>query len=210
MSEVISGQYVVEGSPAKPVHVTNEYVPVFLVQGSGGSEDTDQPLMVDELTGALATIDTVHHEVHEGEMFYVSHSASVNNASSMDVQILTGAGGLHMSSAVSVGGACNLYLYEAPSTSGGSALTSYNKKRDDTTHSSPMTVVHTPSVSGTGTTLINGRLLAGGNTQQSRIGTGVRDGSEWILKPSTKYLIRVTNVSGTAITISVEVEGYAA
>lgn len=45
----------------------------------------------DNTTGAPQTIDTVHHEVHEGEMFHASHTnGSVANGASVDLLLSTG------------------------------------------------------------------------------------------------------------------------
>jgi len=70
-------------------------------------------------------------------------------------------------------------------------------------------VVHTPTVTATGTvTLVNGRILPGGNSPTTRVGGGIRSGAERILKPSTKYLMRVNNSSGSTIAVNVVLEWY--
>jgi hypothetical protein len=114
-----------------------------------------------------------------------------------------------MTAVVSAGGQSLVYLYEAPNTSAGTALTVYNMRRSDTTHTSPYTAVHTPTVAGVGTTpLINGRLIAGGTSVPSRVGGETRGATEWILAKNTKYLLRTTNNSGGAIVIHVTIEAY--
>lgn len=172
---------------------------------------TDEPLLTDEITGALSTIDVVHHEIHEGEYFFTEYSASVNNAASLQIRILTGANGLHFESDIGVSGQSQLYFYEAPTISDGTVLTVYNRKRTDTTHTTPFQAWHTPTVGGVGTTpLIPGRLIPGGTNPGTRIGGTSGQRKEWILKPNTEYLVRITNTSGSAIIISATVEGYAA
>lgn len=171
---------------------------------------TDEPLLTDDLTGALAAIDVVHHEIHEGEYFFTEYSASVNNAASLQIRILTGADGLHFDSDIGVGGQCQLYLYEAATISLGTPLVIYNRKRNDVTHTAPFQAWHTPTVGATGTTaLIPGRLVPGGSSNQTRIGGFGGQRKEWILLPNTEYLLRITNTSGAAVVISATVEGYA-
>lgn len=71
------------------------------------------------------------------------------------------------------------------------------------------TVTHTPTVTATGSvTLVNGRILPGGTSPQTRVGGGIRQGVEWILAPNTKYLLRVTNGSGSTVAVNVGLEWY--
>lgn len=165
---------------------------------------------VDDINGAVEMMDIVHHEVHQGEMFHTEYSASVNNGANLDVQVTTiETKESHMTAVVAAGGQCLVYLYEAPNTSAGTGLSVYNMRRINTTHTSPYTAVHTPTVTGVGTTpLINGRLIPGGTATPSRVGGETRAATEWILAPNTKYLLRITNNSGGAIVIHVTIEAY--
>lgn len=71
------------------------------------------------------------------------------------------------------------------------------------------TLHHTPTVTATGSVaLVNGRILPGGNSPQTRVGDGIRQGVEWILAPAAGYLLRVTNTSGAAIACNVALEWY--
>lgn len=162
----------------------------------------------DDTVGALITIDTVHHEVHEGEMFTVEHSASVTNTNSLDILFTIGNKTAHTGISVSAGGQITGYLYEAPTASGGTALTIYNMNRTSSNVSEAI-ATHTPTVSATGSVaLINGRVLPGGATNQTRVGGSARTGAEWILKSNTKYLLRITNTSGGTIVINPVIEFY--
>ena len=163
---------------------------------------------VDEITGNLVVIHTEHHEVHEGEMFHGGWSASVANNASADTLITVGAKGTHIVFGVAAGGACQVYLYEAPTASGGSAQTMYNMNRNSALVT-PAAIASAPTVSATGSvTLVNGWYLPGGNSEQTRGGGGVRAETEWMLKPGTVYLLRVTNVSGASVTVSSAIECY--
>lgn len=198
-------------TPRNPVEFTDEQGrrvgnKVTLAADIGGAE-TD--LLIDEKTGALATLDVIHHEVHEAEMYIGEYSASVLNGASLNIRLLTSTGGSHTTFEINVGGQSLLYIYEAATISGGTTLAVYNMNRQDTPGPQPFQMWHTPIVMATGTTaLVNGRLLAGGTSPTTRVGTGSRPGLEWILKVSTEYLIRVTNNSGATIVVNVVVNGY--
>lgn len=165
----------------------------------------------DETTGAALVIDTVHHEVHEGEMFHASHTnGSVSNGANVDVLLATGAAvETHASWEVFAGGQVTIYLYEAPTVSAnGTALTVYNMKRDSLNAPDGL-LYHTPTVSATGSVaLVNGRILPGGTSPTTRVGGGIRSGAEWILAPDTLYLLRVANTSGGTIAVNVVLEWY--
>lgn len=164
----------------------------------------------DDTTGAPIFMDVVHHEVHEGEMFHAAYTnGSVANGASLDMMLTTGAKEAHTSWEEVAGGLVTVYLYEGVTTSAeGTAVTAYNMHRGKV-NTPTGTVTHTPTVTATGTTaLINGRILPGGTSPQTRVGGGIRSGSEWILEPSTKYLMRVTNGSGAAIAVNVVLEWY--
>jgi hypothetical protein len=172
------------------------------------TEDDPAPIFNFEKDAITGVIDVLHHE---GEMFCFSDSASVLNGASRDYRLTVGAGGSHFSAQISASGSIQIYLYEAPTISVGTLVDSFNMKRSDTTHVSSLTIRHTPTVGATGTVdLINGFLIPGGSSNQTRVGGGARPAVEWILKPNTEYLLRATNVSGATAIISVIGEYYEA
>lgn len=153
-------------------------------------------------------VDSVHHEVHEGEMMHAEYyAASVSNNSSIDILLSIGAHEAHTVFSVNAGGAGVIYLYESPTVSGGTAVTVYNMKRSNA--ALPLTTIkHTPTVTATGSTALVNRYIAGGTSPTTRVGGGVRSGTEWILAPSTNYLLRFTNSSGGTIAVSMAIELY--
>ncbi len=156
----------------------------------------------------LVVLEHVHWMVHQGYLFQGEYLASVANNGNMDLLLTTGALLVHYLPQINAGGACNLYLYEEPTASGGTSVPLYNMRRNSA--NVPLsTLVHTPTVSSVGSTaLIPGRYLPGGASTPSRVGGEVRPSTEWNLKPNTKYLLRVTNVSGASITISAAMAFY--
>lgn len=164
----------------------------------------------DETTGAPNVIDTVHHEVHEGEMFHASYTnGSVANGASMDLLLALGAKECHTVFEVFAGGQVSVYLYENPTTTAaGTAVPMYNMKRSSANEPTAA-VTHTPTVTATGSTaLVNGRILPGGTSPQTRVGGGIRQGVEWILAPTATYLLRITNGSGSTIAVNAGLEWY--
>lgn len=176
------------------------------------ADDALRGLAFDTTTGGLVTLETIHHEVHEGEMFHTGYTNSnLANGNNVDMLFVTGAKEAHATWEVFAGGQVTVTLYEAPTVAGGSegtALTVYNMKRASL--NAPVSAAyHTPTVGATGTTtLVNGRILPGGNSPTTRVGGGIKSGAEWILKPSTKYLLRANNSSGGAIACNVVLEWY--
>ena len=174
-------------------------------------EIADSGILVDPYVKALKSIDVAHNEVHRGVLFSADYVATgVGNNASVDVLFVVGDDvDAHFVFDISAGGAVQVYLYEAPTISAaGTAVTAYNLNR--TSANVPAsTVTHTPTVTATGTTtIVNGRYLAGGASAQTRIGGGLRPGIERLLAGGETYLLRVTNVSGSAITISAACEWY--
>lgn len=196
------------GSPNTPVSVENESsnpVPVAII---GGVHITLTP----EESEETAFIDYVHKKVHDGLMYHAEYlAASIANNASLDLLLTTGAVMPHLVISPSTGGACTFYLYSQDGTfnvTGGTPVPIYNMKRSSAAVAGIMAIAHTPVVTNPGTTPIITRFIPGGSSQQTRIGGGVRTGTEWILKPSQKYLMRLTNVSGASIAISCAFEWY--
>lgn len=200
---------------ARPFYITpeGEEVPaVFVVGGHLAlvptSNDEDE-LTFDTDSGALVEIEWVHHQVHAGEMFHAEHSyGTVANNNNADMRFRTGAKRAHSVFLVGNGGQCQLYLYEAANISGGTSVAVNNMNRNSA-HVPATVVTYAPTVTNVGTApLVDGRVLPGGTNPNSRVGGGVRSGTEWELKPNTEYLFRVNNNSGAGIVISIGVEFY--
>lgn len=172
-----------------------------------------QPVLVvnyeqDETSGTLIAIDYVHHEVHEGITFHAERlETAVNNNVSLDVLLVTGAKECHAVFGPSAGGSCYVFLYEGTTTSNnGTALSLYNMRRSKSNVPASL-AYYAPTVVALGPALVS-RYLPGGTSNQTRVGGGVRTGTEWIQRANTRYLFRITNVSGSAIAIGSAVEFY--
>lgn len=172
-------------------------VPVELTSAS-----EDQALLVDDITGALATIPVVHHEVHEGDTFQVSYKSPddtpIADDGNMDILLQTGARYAHLVFDIRAGGPAEVLFYEDTEVSdAGTAMTEHNMKRYSET-AATVTATYTPTVTGAGTLLHDSLLPGGTGAGKSRTGGTVRDNTEWILKLNSNYLIRGTNRAGNA------------
>lgn len=100
-----------------------------------------------------------------------------------------------------------MQMYEgATFSAAGTAVEMTNHNRNST-KVIPSGVTHTPTITGTGSQLNGPMFVPGGKGGTSSGGTG-GFAEEFILKPSTVYLLRVTNVSGVNQAISATVKGY--
>lgn len=157
----------------------------------------------DEVSKHIVVLQHTEHRVHGGGLYLGEYSASVADTNSMELLITTGSKFPHMSFAIAAGGQVTVYFYESTSKTGGTEITTRNFNRNHSDNNG-VTVAHTPSGSGDGVALIDGRLIPGGAgaAPQSRVGGDARSGTELVLKPNTKYLLRVTNTSGGTIDIN--------
>jgi hypothetical protein len=124
----------------------------------------------------------------------------------------TGAIAPHAVFTATTEGSSRFAFFEAPTpTADGTPVTIYNNNRLSTNTATPL-VFHTPSFNATGTLLYVDLLPAGfGSTAGGASGGGpIREGSEWILKPSTDYLLESINRTGSAIGMALAVSFYEA
>jgi hypothetical protein len=103
-------------------------------------------------------------------------------------------------------GDAELFIYEGTSTTGGTAFTPINRNRNYAiSNPSQVAMVINPSVTSVGTE-IDAEIIPGGVGKKS--GGGTAGSLEYVLKPLTNYLFRLTNVNGTAHAASLTVEWY--
>jgi hypothetical protein len=99
-----------------------------------------------------------------------------------------------------------LYIYEGSTANGGTSLTPINRNRNySVSNPSQVAMILDPTVSALGAQ-IDAQIIAGGSGKKS---TGGAAGSlEYVLKPLTTYLFRLTNVNGTAHAAHLALEWY--
>lgn len=189
---------IVEGGPARPVYLIGGLIEL--------TDENGIALLLDSVEKAIVSVDSVHHEVHDGEVFECSaYLESIADDENLDLQITTGARKVHTSFGAELGGDGTFSFHRSPTTSDGTPVIAYNME-----HSSAAvpisTLVHSPTVSDTGTQIIK-FFLPGGSGPQA-VGGTTRGNLERILKANTKYLFRLTNISGQAQPGSILLQFY--
>lgn len=97
------------------------------------------------------------------------------------------------------------FLYEGAVVTGGTAATAVNVNRNFSAVASESAILVNPTVSSTGTTLLE-QILIGGTGKKA--GGADMSTPRLVLKPLTTYLFRLTNVNGTAHAAEIILEWY--
>lgn len=147
--------------------------------------------------------------LNEGRSFALgavySFASPLPTGSSIDIAIAFPSG---VNPTFSINGLCAGdsmgYLYEGATVTGGTSITPINKNRASTTTSQGVALLN-PTVTSTGTTLLQ-QILIGGSGKKATGGT--IGGADLILKGLTTYLFRLTNVNGTAHAAEIILEWY--
>lgn len=183
-----------ESLTTKSRHVSPSYVDKDGVQYLTSS---DRPFPV---------IDVNHLRLHEGRAYYtykIESSLAVNG--NLDIALAFPAGILpHAVFNYQCGGDSRFYVYENPTTSGGTAQTIHRRNRNLNTTSSGV-AVYAPTVTSLGTEIF-GEIITSGQG-----GTGAGGGGytyEYVLAPLTTYLFRLTNINAQAHIAELLIEWY--
>ena len=186
-----------ESETTKSRFVTPTYIDEDGNQVVGGSE---KPLPV---------IQTNHLRLHEGRAYHTyvlyPEANKLDAGASIDIAIAWPSGiNAHTTFHFQLDGSGEFYMYEGASTSGGSAMTLHKRNRTSTTASAGAAVLN-PTVSAVGTEMYAEFVAsgAGGNTT-----TGDIETREFILKPLTTYLIRLTNSGSQAGAAELIIDWY--
>lgn len=179
------------------------------------ARDFDTPSIIRYLTassdGVLVTIPYTTQQTHSGRFFFTNfYNATVASSGTIDILVSTGSDATktpHIAVMADMGAAATLSIYEGVTTSNdGTTLTVFNANRQSAKVSTTL-VFQTPTVTGTGTTLLLNHYISGGTTGNAVGGSSTDFAriTEMVLKPSTKYLFRATNLGAGAVAGSVQV-----
>lgn len=159
----------------------------------------------------MIVVDVNHQRNHDGRAFFAYKIAPDNaplaSLASIDIVLASPSG---VFPHVTVDGMClgdaELYVYEGTSTTGGTAFTPINRNRNyAVSNPSQSAMVINPTVTSVGTE-IDAQIIPGGAGKKS--GGGNAGSLEYVLKPLTNYMFRLTNVNGTAHAASLQLEWY--
>lgn len=184
-----------ESLDTKARHVNPAYVDK---DGNSFIASSDRPFPI---------IDVNHLRLHEGRAFYVykmyPYSAGLPTTQSIDIAIAWPSGYTpHVVFDFGASGEAEFYVYENPTTSGGTAMSIQRRQRIITTSSAAVAVLN-PTVSALGTEIFSNFVPS------SKQGGGAQSFSfEYVLKPLTTYLFRLTNVNSQSHAAHLMIEWY--
>lgn len=165
---------------------------------------------VDNLTGSQIVLDLVHERVHAGRTFQASYkspdASPIADNGTIDILVKVSSIPIHFIFGANAGGNLELAFYETPTiTSNGTLLNTVGLNRQRSV--SPQTTIYlNPTVTSVGNELFNGFDSRG----VGFLAPISREGTEWILKKDTDYLIRAINRAGGDRDMSVSVQWYQA
>ena len=168
---------------------------------------------IERITGAFRTIETEHAYIHEG-IFYESYNKFTLAAGAKRVVTIKPATGTYLhyrpTNLVTSADKVTIEFYEGATVTAatGTAATPSNHNRNSTL-ASKVTLLDAPTVTADGTKFAQVYIPGATGTGGTRTGAsaGVSN-SEWVLKPDTVYMIRVTNGSSGSNDIQVNFQWY--
>lgn len=146
--------------------------------------------------------------VHQGKHYSVGHYfTGVASSGTALLRLTIGSSAAHSKFSVASGAESKIEVLEGSTYSaGGVSKTIFNNNRSSANVSS-CTATHTPTVNVAGTVIYT-ELIPGGNGGNSIGGSGHGFMEQFVLAPSTDYLIRVTNNGSGSENIGVIVSYY--
>lgn len=166
-----------------------------------GLLDSNAEILMPIGSGSRRSIEHAHNEIHEGKHFSFTRAKTMDNVTANTVTITAPAsasGFIHLIADVESTGAASWTFSEAPESSAGSVLTSYNNKRNSTV-TDPAVFAGGVVWTSAGTVLQTHYI--GSTNPASNLGGTNQGRMEWILNPSTKYGFRVANVAATCYSV---------
>jgi len=157
--------------------------------------DNNTPAAVDSFSGHLVVMDSVHAQTHAGRLFGTGvFDVALADAASLDLLIITAASGVnHLRADIVAEGNSVGFLYEGTTvTANGTPIVPVNRNRLSANVASAQFFT-APSLQTLGTELGRGYLVGGDKSKT--VGDDSSTFSEWLLAPSTTYMIRLTNIS---------------
>ena len=138
--------------------------------------------------------------IHNGHLFRAGFQKNITSAGTAILAITTPAGeAIHFTPQVTGEGEIEVEFVEAPtSITGGTTVTPRNANRNSASVSTAVLKADPAWVRGAGVTL--GKVVVGDGRRSG--GTAAPDG-EWILKPSTLYVMLVTDQSTSANEVNI-------
>jgi hypothetical protein len=185
-------------------------VEVLHVNLDGATPETAQftgrkgiPVLIgptDPVSDIPVFIDFAHHQNHEGESYqYQYYNAELNGTANFRLTVPAYATAIrcpHLSFDLICDRTSSLFLFEAPTISAGTAVTTIrNRNRIGTPNVPGMTIKTAPTVGANGTQIAQYITIV---SSRSSINMDASK-AEWILKPSTEYLVSITTGASSIV-----------
>ena len=171
----------------EPVDVLVSGNPELMVVDSDGDIIT-----IDENTGAIATIEWEHHQLHEGNTFTILEVTDLGNGAVRDILVVSPdtTEWAHLVWEIEHELETSIQFYrDTTYTDNGTEITSFNRNGNSTNTATTL-VYHTPTITNVGTLV--GTIQQGNG---KKAGGSDRTSNEFILKQNTAYLIRINNLT---------------
>jgi hypothetical protein len=158
------------------------------------------------------TIDINHLRLHEGRAHYVykMHPDNARLAVNGNINIaLAFPAGIeaHAVLEYQCGGEAEFYAYENATTNGGTAMTLHNRNRSINRNSQGAAVLN-PTISSVGTEFYAEFISSASGPGHSSGSGGGNFSFEFVLKPLTTYLFRLTNVNSASQMAELRIDWY--
>lgn len=163
---------------------------------------------VDAVSGAVQVIQWEHSRIHSGRGYTWSEKASVNNGATLYHLMDNGAANyphLRLVLMQATSAPFDVALYESPTIAANGTPNAVQNNNRNSANVSGLAIYDSPTVTSDGT-LLEYLLIAGTKQSGGSGDSGVE--TEWVLKPSTKYLLKMTNNSGGVATIGCRMFWY--
>jgi len=161
---------------------------------------------IERVTGGIPVIDTNHAQIHEGNAYSLGSVFTIAAGASLDVTVQVPAGAYVHYQATDLstdgGNTVTATFYEGATVTAatGTAITPVNRRRLGTPESSVLTIKQAPTVTATGTQLDQWYFPKTADAQAKGF-NGKSDTNEWVLKPETTYLLRISNTGATTAAV---------
>ena len=156
---------------------------------------------IDPYTDSVMTIDRLITMIFLGNMYNVSSYFNLNSTGTMEFLIKTPSdesAGHHVWFTVQGSSNFNAQIFEDTTkvANTSNALTAHNRNRTSS-NTCQLVITHTPTGSGDGTLLYSNQWGGPAGPGASSLGEGgaTSEAHQWVLKPNTKYLVRVTSTT---------------
>jgi len=189
---------------AVSVNVSNQVNPI-------GIHGVDQlgnniTIAVDNATDALIMIQETHSQIHEGDMFSYCNTTDIANSGNFTILFVTPNNGLgtHIVFVVETEAEAGFQIWESANVSANGTMDMHIVNRNRTSANlSAVMIYNTPTLNSLGSMICDKHWGTG-----KGVGGEDRAAEEWLLKPNTKYIIRVTNFTTSANYASTELIWY--